>query len=200
MTTLVGLLLAAGFSRRFGADKLLRDISPTNCMAGQACKTLKENVDHAIAIVRPDQPALATILAESGAEIVVFEEAEKGMGATLAFGVRSSAQADAWIVALADMPWIKSATVRSVARSLKAGSPLVVPVHEHRRGHPVGFGSGFRDELCGLQGDQGARSILSRHANQLLLLPCADPGIHRDVDTPADLDPIAPSQLPDRRR
>lgn len=187
MTTVVGILLAAGFSRRFGANKLLQLVAPGTRMAVRSCTTLRDELERVVAVVRPDQAELATLLAESGAEVIVFPEAERGMGASIAHGVRASPPAGAWLVALADMPWIKPETVRRVTQALELGAPLVIPVHEGRRGHPVGFGAGFRDELCALQGDQGARSILDRHARQLLLLPCDDPGIHRDVDTPQDL-------------
>ncbi|MFM8442496.1 MAG: NTP transferase domain-containing protein [Methylococcus sp.] len=188
MTTVVGLLLAAGFSRRFGANKLLQALSPMTCVASQACATLRGGVDHVLAIIRPGQPELASILTEAGAEVIVFHEAEQGMGATLAHGVRASRWADAWVVALADMPWIRPETVRSVTQALKSGAPLVAPEHVHRRGHPVGFGAGFLEELLTLRGDQGAKSILDRHARRIHHLPCDDPGIHRDIDCLADLD------------
>lgn len=155
-------------------------------MAVQSCRTLRAAVEQVLAVVRPGQAELASMLAESGAEVVVFPEAEQGMGASIAHGVRSSPQAEAWLVALADMPWIKRETVRRVAQALGAGSPLVIPVHAGRRGHPVGFGAMFRTELCALQGDHGARAILDRHPRHQLLLPCDDPGIYRDVDTPHD--------------
>ena len=188
MTSVMGLLLAAGFSRRFGANKLLQPLTPGSCVARQSCLTLRAGVDHALAIIRPDQPELASILKEAGAEVIVFPGAEQGMGATLAHGVRSSSQADAWVVALADMPWIRPETVHSVTQALKSGAPIVVPEHDHRRGHPVGFGGDFREELLTLRGDQGAKSILDRQTSRIHHLPCDDPGIHRDIDGPADLD------------
>ncbi len=196
MTTVAGLLLAAGFSRRFGANKLLQPLSPMTCVASQACITLREGVDHTLAIIRPGQPELASIFTAAGAEVVVFEEAEQGMGATLAHGVRSSMQADAWMVALADMPWIRPETVHSVTQALRSGAPLVVPVHGNCHGHPVGFSSCFLEELLTLRGDQGAKSILNRHADRLQCLPCDDPGIYRDVDFPVDLDPLQSPALP----
>ena len=187
MTTVAGLLLAAGFSRRFGANKLLQPLSPSTCVASQACANLSNGVDFVTAIIRQGQAELASILAGVGAEIVVFEGAEQGMGASLSHGVRSSLKADAWVVGLADMPWIRPETVSSVTQALKSGAPLVVPVHDQRRGHPVGFGSGFLDELLTLHGDHGAKSILDRHTRRIHRLPCDDPGIHRDIDCLADL-------------
>ena len=44
--------------------------------------------------------------------------AQEGMGASLACGVMASPDASGWIVALADMPWIRPATIQSVAAAL----------------------------------------------------------------------------------
>ena len=56
-----------------------------------------------------------------------------------------------------------------------------------QRGHPVAFGGALGDELARLDGDEGARSLLARHAERLVAVPVGDPGIFRDVDTPSDL-------------
>jgi molybdenum cofactor cytidylyltransferase len=63
----------------------------------------------------------------------------------------------------------------------------VAPAYQGKRGHPVGFSAKFRSELEQLAGDEGARSILKRHADQIKLLECNDPGILADIDTPEDL-------------
>jgi molybdenum cofactor cytidylyltransferase len=39
----------------------------------------------------------------------------------------------------------------------------VVPVFAGERGHPVGFGHRFRDDLMAVTGDAGARTILQAH-------------------------------------
>lgn len=88
-------------------------------------------------------------------------------------------------MALADMPRIASATIEAVARELDAGKPLVAPCYRGQRGHPVGFGLVHREALLALDGDTGARALLNSPA--LTRIDVDDPGILRDVDTPADL-------------
>ncbi|MDD3355260.1 NTP transferase domain-containing protein, partial [Zoogloea sp.] len=65
--------------------------------------------------------------------------------------------------------------------------PLVAPVHEGKRGHPVGFAARWRSDLLASTGDQGARELLTRHGALLQGVPVSDPGVVRDIDVPADL-------------
>ncbi|MCR3868713.1 nucleotidyltransferase family protein, partial [Pseudomonas aeruginosa] len=45
----------------------------------------------------------------------------------------------------------------------------------------------FWDALAQLDGDQGARRVLQAHRPAWREVPCDDPGVLRDVDTPAAL-------------
>jgi molybdenum cofactor cytidylyltransferase len=58
-------------------------------------------------------------------------------------------------------------------------------MHRGVRGHPVGFALHHYDALAALDGDTGARALFASAPVQLLDVD--DPGIVRDVDTPADL-------------
>jgi molybdenum cofactor cytidylyltransferase len=51
----------------------------------------------------------------------------------------------------------------------------------------VAFGSAYYDRLAALDGDSGARAVLLAHAAAVIEVPCADPGILRDIDTAQDL-------------
>jgi len=187
MGNVVGLLLAAGFSRRYGAQKLLEPLPLGVCVAGLACRNLQAGTDRVVAIVRPDDPDLSDVLAKEGAEVIHFENAHLGMGATLAFGVTSSATAMGWLVALGDMPSIKVSTIHALAEALRSGGSMVIPIHQGQRGHPVGFGSIHYERLRALKGDQGARAIVEDYAADGIEMPFDDAGILLDIDTPRDL-------------
>lgn len=187
MGHVVGLLLAAGFGRRYGAQKLLEPMPSGDCVARMACRNLQAGTDRVVAIVRPNDPDLTAVLAKEGAEVIHFENAHLGMGATLAFGVTSSATSLGWLVALGDMPSIKVATIQALAETLRAGKSMVIPIHQGQRGHPVGFGSIHYERLRALKGDQGARSIVARYAADGVEIPFDDAGILLDIDTPQDL-------------
>ncbi|WP_347250172.1 nucleotidyltransferase family protein [Zoogloea sp.] len=188
MGPIIGVLLAAGQGRRFGSDKLLHPLEDGTPMAVLAARRLKAACPGSIAVLRPEQTALADLLAEEGVQPVFCAAARGGMGHSLAAGVAASpATAGGWLVALGDMPFIQPQTMRQVARVLEAGASLAAPWLHGRRGHPVGFAACWRETLLAQAGDAGARDILSRHPEALRRIDTDDEGVLRDVDVPGDL-------------
>lgn len=185
----VGLLLAAGASTRFGADKLAHPLPHGVAVAVQAARHLKAEVARVLAVVRPGSDDTARALADEGCEVVVCEDAAEGMGASLACGARAAGAVDGYLVALADMPFVRPSTIAALRDALAGGAVLVAPYFHARRGHPVGIAGRFRAELEVLSGDEGARKLLAAHAAELVKVPVGDPGVIRDIDTPADVAP-----------
>lgn len=198
---IVGILLAAGRGTRFGGDKLLAPLPAATFGAARgtalgvaAAMHVVAALDDAVAVVRAGERTLAARLAATGLRIVECENADDGMGASLACGVAATRDADGWVVALADMPWIAPATIRAVADSLRNGADLVAPAWRGERGHPVGFARRHYASLASLTGDAGARSVVLAHRDALTLLAVEDAGTLRDVDTPGALDVTPPRE------
>lgn len=185
---IVGILLAAGAATRFGSNKLLHPLHDGTPLAVASLRNLRGALPRVVAVARPGVPDLERLLRENGAEVTLCERADEGMGTTLAHAVRASGVADAWVVALADMPFIRVDTIERVVARLAAGARLVAPAWRGQRGHPVGFAAPLRGQLERLGGDAGARDLLNAERTSLELVDCDDPGVVRDVDTPADLD------------
>ncbi|TMG86922.1 MAG: nucleotidyltransferase family protein [Betaproteobacteria bacterium] len=183
---IVGILLAAGSASRFGGDKLLAPLSDGMQVGVAALRNLAAAVDAVVAVVRPGDDALAAALAARGARVTACPRAGEGMGASLAWGVRAAPLAAGWVIALADMPWIQSATIARVADALRGHATIAAPSWRSSRGHPVGLASGFYAELSALTGDEGAKAILGRH--RVALIATEDAGVLRDVDTLPDLE------------
>ena len=186
----VAILLAAGSAKRFGSDKLLHPLPHDVPIAIQAARHLRAVfARNVFAVVRPEAKELSDLFRQEGCEVVQCERAAEGMGASLACGVRAAGDADGYLVALADMPFIRSSTIAAVRDALVAGAPLVAPYFRARRGHPVGIAARFRRELEALVGDEGARKIVAANEEKLQKIPVGDPGVLRDIDRPADLAP-----------
>jgi molybdenum cofactor cytidylyltransferase len=185
----VGLLLAAGAGTRFGSDKLSHSLPHGVAIAVQAARHLKPAVTRLVAVVRPGSVELANDLALQGCEIAVCENAAEGMGASLACAARAAGAADAYLVALGDMPFVRPSSAAAVRDALAAGAELAAPYWRTRRGHPVGLSGKFFAQLLTLQGDEGAKKLLVANQQRLVKIPVGDPGVIRDIDTPADLAP-----------
>ena len=186
---ILGLLLAAGSATRFGSDKLLHRLPHGVPIAVQAARHLHSVVPVVHAVVKPGADDLARRLEDEGCQIVVCENAAEGMGASLACAVRAAGRADGYLVALADMPFVRSASIAAVRDALAAGAPLAAPYWRAKRGHPVGISGAFFEQLVASGGDEGARDILRKNQDRLRKVPVGDPGVIRDIDTPGDLAP-----------
>jgi len=183
---IVGLLLAAGSASRFGSDKLRHPLLHGVPIAVQALRNLAAEVPEVIAVVKPGDAAL---FPAGDCKVVVCEQAREGMGASLACGARAAGKRAGYLVALADMPYIRGSSIAAVREALERGALLAAPYFRTRRGHPVGIAGEFYEQLIALGGDEGAKQLLAAHARELVKIPIGDPGVIRDIDTPADLLP-----------
>ncbi|HYM48658.1 MAG TPA: nucleotidyltransferase family protein [Burkholderiaceae bacterium] len=189
---IVRVLLAAGLGTRYDPTgerlKLLQPVAGGPHagvpIVAAAARNLRSNLARTFAVVRPlddpHQPALHELLQREGCELVICEHADQGIGASLACGVRASAVADGWIVALGDMPSINPATIDVVVNALSAGHATAAPSYRGQRGHPVGFSASCRTALLALEGDHGARALLETHPPHLIAVN--DAGILIDID------------------
>jgi molybdenum cofactor cytidylyltransferase len=187
MGSIVGILLAAGASRRFGADKLTYSLPNGDLVAVLACRNLLAGTDSVLAVVRPGGEGLAALLQAEGAEVRICANAEQGMSASLVFGVRACSEAAGWLIALADMPWIAPTTIRKVADALRLGATIAAPCWQGRRGHPVGFSHALGPELAALKGDEGAKAVIQAYLEHLQIIDCDDSGVLQDIDRLEDL-------------
>jgi molybdenum cofactor cytidylyltransferase len=186
---IVGILLAAGKGTRFdpsGAkNKLLQSVDGDEMIVVAAAKKLLSALPLVIAVVRTADDAVAAKLSTLGCKVVVCPNAYQGMGESLVCGVKQTLDAAGWIIALGDMPYVQTTTIASVVDALRQGADIAAPVYQNKRGNPVGFGKIHLPELLKLGQDRGARALLQTFP--VTTVNVNDSGIHRDIDTLADL-------------
>jgi len=141
----VGILLARDEVVRFGGDKLLEPLpcATDGCEAGTpigiaACRHLGAAVSATLAVVRPSDTALATMLRDAGARVVECAARGGGHGCKPRLRRTATPDADGWLVAL---PTCVDQTLddQDAGRGLTAGADIVAPSYNGERGHPVGF-------------------------------------------------------------
>lgn len=186
-----GILLAAGYSRRFGAaDKLLHRLPNGESVAVQSARHLRAAVPDVCVVVRAQNHAL--IAQYAAIECFCLESAEnEHMADSLKRAIHHAANMatppQSFIIALADMPYIRVETIQKIVQVFKKEKAIVVPTYQGKRGHPVLFPARFAADLLQLTGDQGAKSIIAAHPEDVIFMPCDDAGIVHDIDTVADV-------------
>ena len=185
MAEITGLLLAAGESTRFGANKLTTPLSG-RALVLYAVQALSP-CDRIIAVVRPDDDELQSLLQTTEVITVTNTKAWRGMGSSIACGVNASRGSDGWCILPADMPRVTTVTTLRIVNALRTGVALVAPFYQNRRGHPVGFNKDYASSLTTLKSEYGARSIIEEHQDKLLRIDTDDAGVVLDIDTAKEL-------------
>ncbi|MDU9050775.1 MAG: nucleotidyltransferase family protein [Candidatus Electrothrix sp. Rat3] len=187
MKNIIGILLAAGNSIRFGGDKLSYPLPDGESIGLTSGRKLINVLTDSVAVVRAGDVQLTEELVQLGFRKVIQPNPAAGMGNSIARGIQAAQHADGWLIILADMPWIQTETLQHIAGALVNGAAIAAPVFQGRRGHPVGFSQQFQEELAALDGDSGAKKLLKTHAAMVQLLPVDDRGIVQDVDRRTDI-------------
>ncbi len=181
------ILLAAGSAVRFGRNKLCHPYKDDMPMVVMAYNNLRTSFDDVVVVVNDNDGAIQRLLSTHEIKFVTFENASTGMGASLAFGIKQRPDADAWVIALGDMPSSKPETMIKVTQEIQQGKPLVVPRYHGQQGHPVAFARDFYALFAALDGDRGGKGILESNQSLLTSVDVNDPGCVFDIDTQDDL-------------
>jgi len=188
--TVAGLLLAAGAGRRMGRPKaLLQDRDGTSFL-DRGVRSLLDGGCSTVTVVlgaRSDD-ARDLLSDDAAATVVVAEDWDEGMGASLRAGLAAlqDSLADAVVVTLVDLPDVGGDVVRRVVAAGTGPEALVRAAYDGRPGHPVLLGRDHWDGVAATaRGDQGAREYFRAHPPTPC--ECGDLATGRDVDRPEDL-------------
>lgn len=187
---IAGLLLAAGRSSRFGADKLCAKLDGKAVIRWSAASLLSA-VDVVYVVVAPGADAPVQALSRMDVRFVVNLAHAEGMASSIRAGVAAlPADVEAVVIALADQPRVSADVTRAlIARWREGDADAVAPRYEDGRGNPVLFARPCFDALMTLRGDVGGRGIVATLGARAVELPVSG-CIPVDVDTPEALDAL----------
>ncbi len=198
------VILAAGESRRMGTQKLLLPYGEATVVEAVLRAARGSRVDRVLAVLGADAGEVRRALergtaaeressavagpASGGLAFAVNEDYRSGMLSSVKAGFRALPDdAEAAVVMLGDQPFVAPRVIDAVVDAYREGGRgIVVPVFRGRRGHPVLVDGKYRDEVLGLDPDDGLRQLLGAHPDDVREVEAGDAAILRDLDTPAD--------------
>jgi molybdenum cofactor cytidylyltransferase/nicotine blue oxidoreductase len=185
MSTVAGLVLAAGGGRRYGMPKALVEYEGS-LLVERAVRTARAVCDPVLVVLGARAVDVWRTADLDGATVLANRDWETGMASSLRTGLDGlrgwPGAVDAALVTLVDMPGMTPAALRAVAAHA-APDALAVATYGGVRGHPVLLG---REHWAGVAatatGDEGARRYLAAHAvTEVDCTGLADPV---DLDVP----------------
>ena len=181
---------AAGMSRRMGRPKALLPFGPAP-MVARVVESLAsaDCVSPIVVVTGHERERVVAVLAAHDVVHVFNAQYETGeMLSSIQAGVRAvGSRAGAVVLALADQPGVEAATVRSLVGAWReTGAAIVSPLYAGRTGHPVLISSLLFDEILQLGAGESLKTLMLRHADEIVKLDVTDPAVVVDVDTPTD--------------
>jgi len=177
------IMLAAGQSSRFGSHKLMHKMPDGRPLILHSLIPYLENDLPVCVICKSEDEVLVQLLKNNKIRVLIAPDAHEGMGNSLSFGVKQLVSEGGWLIALADMPYLLSSSVKKLLPNYQ--DTIVRPTVDEGAGHPVYFPHVYQAQLAQLSGDEGARNILK--TAQVKYLSLEDSGCLVDVDRPQDL-------------
>jgi CTP:molybdopterin cytidylyltransferase MocA len=181
------IVLAAGGGSRFGGGKLLAKLGGQPIIEAVLENLREAPVDEIIVIVGAEAGRLREVCERYGVRTVANEEWERGQATSVLAGLRASGGRAA-VVLLGDQPFVGAEAVERLVAAFAEGAKVAVATYGGKRRNPVLFSREVWPLLeAELAGDEGARSVLRRHPELVVEVPCEGVGDPVDVDTREDL-------------
>jgi CTP:molybdopterin cytidylyltransferase MocA len=188
---IAGIILAAGASERMGTPKALLDYRGETFldrlvrMIGEVCDPVMVVLGYHADTIRAG--------VKRDAVWVRNANPERGMLSSLQTGLRAVPEACSRVLFTpVDFPAVSESTL---VRLISTVGPLVQPVYQGQRGHPVLIDKSIAAEILALPENAQARDAIHRHTDQATYIEVEDAGVIADIDLPADYQRLSGSQI-----
>jgi molybdenum cofactor cytidylyltransferase len=183
---IAAIVLAAGFARRMGRQKLLLSLNGKPVVRWSVEASLA-HVRDCVVVTGADEAAVRDALSGLSVRFVVNPRPQDGQGTSIATGVKALPPwTTSALIVLGDQPRTPPTVVPALlAAQQRSARAIVVPSYRGTRGTPVLFSSAVFGELGALRGDEGARSVVAAQPERVETV-AIDAPMPADVDTPED--------------
>jgi len=183
-----GIILAAGSSRRMGTQKLLMPYRDSTIIETVVEHVLKSRIENIIVVLGANANEIEEATGHLPVKFCINHNHEEGMLSSVICGFNSLPEdADAALLFLGDQPDIPPGVTNSVLAAYNDSiHGIVIPVYNHRRGHPLLVDMKYRKEIQKLDLEQGLRSLMHLFPEDVLEVEVDYPGILVDIDTRED--------------
>jgi molybdenum cofactor cytidylyltransferase len=191
---IAAIVLAAGRSTRMGAiNKLIAEIGGKPLVRIAAEQALASHAAPVIVVTGHEREKVEAALAGLPVRFAHNAGYAEGLGSSLRAGIAAvPKEADGVIVCLGDMPQVDAQLIDKLLAAFdpEKGALVVVPSIGGRRGNPVVWARRFFADLMTVQGDIGARHLISSYPEAVVEVPVAGDAALTDVDTPESLSAV----------
>jgi CTP:molybdopterin cytidylyltransferase MocA len=186
---LAAVILSGGASSRMGSPKALLPYQGRPFLEHLLEIAIHPEIGARRVVLGADAESIAKAIPLKAHEMIINSQWEKGQLSSIQAAVRKlPAGTEGMLLLLIDHPLISSALVAElIAQFHKSKKPIVLPVYEGRRGHPVIFSASLYPELLRAPAETGARAVVWAHAEEVEEVPTNEEGCVLNLNDPETL-------------
>jgi molybdenum cofactor cytidylyltransferase len=197
-----------------GPNKLLEPLAGKPIVAHVVDRVLAAGVAPVVVVTGHESQRVAAAVADRAITVIQNPRWSEGMSTSVAAGVAALEDlVDGALICLGDMPRVstddvvalvdafgssvsdpsrsteanRGGTNCDLGRPARAAPAAWVPVHARQRGNPVLWSAAWFGALLELQGDRGAKGLLTELGDQVVEVPAGE-GVLVDLDTADELE------------
>jgi molybdenum cofactor cytidylyltransferase len=183
------LILAAGQSSRLGSPKQLLKYNGGSLIKRVTEKAIASACKPVVIVIGAYAEEIKAELTFDGIHVLVNTHWQEGMASSIREGlkelIRLNEKIDGLVVLVCDQPYLKTTHINQLIQlQAQKGLPAAACSYDGLLGTPALFHKSLFGQLLNLQGDIGAKKILSSLEEQIALVEFED-GIF-DIDTESD--------------
>lgn len=156
------IVMASGFSRRMGENKLLMDFNG---------KTIIENTfeeldkcDFKEVIVVSQYEEVLKIAKKYQFKFVLNDNAQIGQSESIKLGIRNSGKCDGYMFFVGDQPLINNDDLKELINEFERKKEyIVIPRYDNKTGNPVIFPACLKNNLLSLKNDEKGKKVINEY-------------------------------------
>ena len=192
MSKVGAVILAAGMSKRMGEPKIFVDFHGKPLFLHSVECALHSDLSPILIVGGEHTVAIREHTKELPIKIIDNPNYQDGIATSLKLGIEAMKhQVDAVMVFLADQPFLPPMLIERLLQyyqmNQEKGIRIVRPRYSGVPGHPVLIDAEIFSEFFHLMGDEGGRSIIKKHQQELMVVDVENPIWGVDLDTPDDV-------------
>ena len=181
-----GIVLASGFSRRMGFNKLLMPINGRLMI--QYTLDLLKKIDLYEKIIVTAYKEIEVLSGQYGFKTITNVHPEDGQSVSMKLGIDACPECDGYIFFNGDMPYLEEDTANQIIKCFRLNpTGIIVPRYGERNGSPVLFAACFRTELMSIKGDVGGRAVIKKNICHVTFVDVKDKMQGHDIDDEKDI-------------
>ena len=183
---LAAVILSGGASRRMGSPKALVSYQGRPFLEHLLSVTKHPAIGVRRVVLGADAEAISNGISLAADEIVINPDWERGQLSSIHAALRSlQPNTEGILLCPVDHPLVSAALVDSLIEAFLAShAPVVVPIFNGKRGHPVIFSSTVFGELLNAPQEQGARAVVWAHKSEVQEVATTEEGCVLNLNDP----------------